>query len=46
MTWNSVRGDALAQVRRELGEVLVGHDDGEPVGAGFGEHVLQREAAG
>ena len=43
MTWER----ALAEMpsRRsggELGEVLVGHDDGQPVGAGLGEHVLQR----
>src|SRR5580693_5084562 len=31
-----VGADALAQVRGELGEVLVRHGDGEPVGAGFG----------
>ena len=43
MTWErAFARDALAQVRGELGEVLVRHGDREPVGAGFGEHVFQR----
>ena len=37
-----VRGDPLPQVGGELGEVLVGHGDRQPVGAGLGEHVFQR----
>ena len=43
MTWlRALAADALAQVRGELGEVLVGHGDREPVRPGFGEHVFQR----
>ena len=43
MTWErAFARDALAQVRGELGEVLVRHGDGEPVGAGLGQHVFQR----
>ena len=37
-----VGADALAQVRGELGEVLVRHGHRQPVGAGFGQHVFQR----
>jgi hypothetical protein len=37
-----VGADALAQVRRELGEVLVRHGHREPVGPGLGQHVFQR----
>ncbi|MEV8064371.1 hypothetical protein AB0P37_50435 [Streptomyces antimycoticus] len=36
----------FAQVAWELGEVLVGQGHGQPVAAGFGEHVLQRVGQG
>ena len=43
MTWE--RAFAEIPCRRsggELGEVLVGHGDRQPVGAGLGQHVFQR----
>ena len=43
MTWDrGVGADSFPQVRGELGEILVGHHHRQPVGAGLGEHVLQR----
>jgi hypothetical protein len=43
MTWERALAEIpAARSRGELGEVLVGHGDGQPVGAGFGEEVFQR----
>ena len=43
MTWERALAEMpCAQVGGELGEVLVGHGDRQPVGAGLGEHVFQR----
>ena len=33
--------ERLAGVAAQLGEILVGEHEGEPVGAGLGEHVVQ-----
>ncbi len=41
-----VGADALAQVAWELGEVLMGECEREPVAAGFGEYVVDRGGEG
>jgi hypothetical protein len=47
MTWERALAEIpAARSRGELGEVLVGHGDGQPVGAGFGEEVFQRVGQG